>query len=518
LPPSRSNWAYYACIVFGVFAAYLPLLHGYYLHTDDYFWSSWGGLSSRSILINLSILGRPLTGLLYCCLKAVHTLEGMNMLRALSALNVATLGLLFHRWQCRHQVDPRIACCISLILVTLPPFQTYVAYLSTAPFGLSATISLLALMVATEKVIGGTGWKSRTGFGALCILLLMASASLYQPAVLFYVVGLAVPIVLSNGRTFLRDQVKFLLAHGLILSLGLALYYVPWRAAVACYGAPPLGKYDARLLVPDLAARGSWFLKGPLYEALNLWALKPSLAIPVILGIVLCLAICMEFFFRGGGKPSVLPLVNLSFKWITVFAMFPASFAVVLVSFAPSLEYRTYCCLSAMIVVTCFLGGWAAVTRLSGEVWKKGARAAFGCCAVAAVFLANRMVDRYFAFPDSVEIRYIKSAIRHHQQAGHASIQSINIIMVPDAVATRQRHEIGEPSARHGPNIPPMVAVALRELGIKQPVRVSISQRASDTSWTAYGGELQVGVGLQSWQVSPSPETLVIDMSHLDFK
>jgi hypothetical protein len=467
----------------------------------------------------MCIIGRPLAGLLYCCGKSVHTLEGMNMLRALSALNVATLGLLFHRWQCRYQVDPRIACCISLILVTLPPFQTYVAYLSTAPYGFSATVALLALMVATEKVIGGTGWKSRTGFGALCILLLMASASLYQPGVLFYVAALSVPIVLANGRTFLRDQVKFLLAHGLILSLGLGLYFVLWRVWLAHAMIPLGGGHDPRVFVSDLAARGGWFLKGPLYEASNLWAIKPSLVIPVILGIVLCLAIYMEFVIRDGGrgKPGLPAVVNLSFKWIAVCALFPVSFSIMLASSNPPPEYRTFCCLSAIIVVTAFLSGWTAITWLHGEAWKKGARIAFGCCAVAGVFLANRTVDRYFAFPDSVEIRYIKSAIRHHQQAGNASIQSINVITVPDGVVTRQRHEMGEPSARHGPNIRPMVTAALRELGIKQPVRVSHSTQASASTWMEWGREIQ-GLGLASWQVPATPDTIIIDMSKLNLK
>ena len=58
------KYAPYLVMVGVLFFAYYPVLRGYYLHTDDYYWWYWGDASRKHVLGFGMTAGRPLAGFL----------------------------------------------------------------------------------------------------------------------------------------------------------------------------------------------------------------------------------------------------------------------------------------------------------------------------------------------------------------------------------------------------------------------------------------------------------------------
>jgi hypothetical protein len=479
-------------------AAYWPVLHGYYLHTDDYFWSRWGGFPPAAVVSFLSIAGRPLTGLIYCAYHLIPTIQAWNLLRALNVVNLAVLGWMVYRCLAR-QVPSLAALAIAVALLTTPPFATTAAYASTAPFALSATLATLAYLA-----MGREGWR----YATLAFVLLILSLSLYQPGALFYLALVAVWIFLSDAGTRYREYVRKLLPHAAVLGCACGVYYAGWRISLDRARIPLSGKYDARQFTGNLQARLDWFVHTPLVEASNLWLLRPVVRVSLMVGLVVLAALCLEC---AGGAHRIRGVAG---KAAALVAIIPLTWGINLASYMPSPEYRTYLALESAIGLLFLL---ALYRILSAPRWMapNGAACVLAAIAVGGVYAAHVSVQRYFTTPDSTEFRFVKSCIARYQRAHGADYDEINVVVVRRPVAPVQRNEIGEPSLRHGPNLRPIVTAALRELGIWRDVPVFQTLPDQRSLWFEFGTRLHWLPVDYSYGPPRAGKVLTIDASDL---
>lgn len=487
-----NNGFTYLLIFVVMLLTYFPAVHAYYLHTDDYFWSYWGNFSNSSVIYFMSIVGRPLAGLLFCCLKWIKQVEALNLVRFLSLLNITTLVFLLFHWFKLNKIDPLLSLCIALSIGTLPTIAVYIAYFTTAPYGFSALLAIVALFTVHKSQSANTQspWKLR----ALALLLLIMALSIYQIAAFYYWAMASVVVFNIDSKHFLTEFFKKMVVYFAVLVAAVLIYYIGWRWAISHFHMPSAGKYDARLFVHDPLNRAKWFLTGPLFEAGNLWNIHPNSWMASIIGLLTLLGVTKEFSMNG----MVKSLVLLSF--------FPAAFILTLASFDPSLEYRTYLSIASLFVLFAFLGAY----RL--REWLLIGIVMVTLC---SIFVTKNTVYHYFVTPDSLELTYIKNQIRAYQQStGHAP-EWINVVKLSGPVAPEKRNEIGEPSAQHEPNIRPIVMTALSELGIKNNnIHVSLSGEINAPTWKEYGTELD-GLLLSSEKVNADPNANIIDMSNV---
>ncbi len=185
-----------------------------------------------------------------------------------------------------------------------------------------------------------------------------------------------------------------------------------------------------------------------------------------------------------------------------------------MLSSAPTQEYRTYAALSTTLLLVgilplvfsekikyrMFLGGIAFLLMIMGACW------------------AHKTVKKYFAIPDSKEIRYIIHSIRAAQLNGQADFSGVVLVMIRHSVGPGQRNEIGQLNTTHGPNIRPIVMTALNELGIKKKVRVFFcSLDTLNSSWGEYGMIFtKDGLGLPLTRVTPQKNTIIVDMDKIN--
>jgi len=428
-----------ALIFLAALAAYFPALHGYYLHTDDYLDTHWGGFSRDSILLRYGALGRPLTGFLLCLGSHITSIAAMNAVRFGTVVELSVFGWLIFRWLRMWRVSPLPALMASVMVLTLPPFQSYVAFAILMPAGLAAAVAMAALFQAYRA----TRSRAPLGPGAFAMLLLMISLCLYQPVALLFLAMLAAPVVLSDSSSFIKDWRKPLLIYGTILFSAMLVYYFLWRMWLLAYDVRMGPGYDARSMVTDYAGRLLWFVTDPLFEAANFWAIWPSPLIAVITALLVAIGIGADFVeaCEGKGRSSA---ANFAAKYAVVLLLVPASYGINLASAAPSAEYRTYPALSTVLLVVALL--WAC-RRVSGSALPRSRNAllagTFSMLALAGIFEAHRTVDEYFVRPDTAEFEHVKALIANYVQA-KGMPKSIHVILLPlGRHSALQRSEFG---------------------------------------------------------------------------
>ena len=458
----------FALIFAALLIAYFPAIHAYYLHTDDYFVSGYSGFSNAAVIKSQVVVGRPLTGLIFCAYALAHSMAAMNVIRALSILNLSLAGLLVYGYLRKHLPDAA-ALAVSIAMLTTPPFMTAAGYMATATFALAATVSAAAFR-----------WGRL--LPAIAVVLLIAALSLYQPGALFYIALVAVSVFFGDQRKLPR--------HAAIVATACAIYYAGWRILMNIANASLPAKYDGRRFVGDVFERLKWFARAPLVEAANLWFVRPKLWIAIAVGAVILIALWREW------RSALL-----------IAAMLPGAYGISLASYMPSTEYRTYAALEGMIALLFLLAIWRLLSR-----WPRVAAGALVLVAACGIVAAHVSIRRYFTVPDAREFRFVKDEIARQAPAG---FDQIDIIVRPIPVAVAQRNELGEPSLRHGPNLRPLAVAAMRELGITRDVPVYQSLPNDPNTWIVWSRELN-WITLDYSYGPPKPgKTIFIDANRI---
>lgn len=539
----HQNFCLFSFIFLMLILAYYPVINGYYLHTDDYFWSKWGVGTPEERLRFLTIVGRPLAGLYYNTYIWADKLADMNFFRFISILNLSLGAFFVFLWLRTFQVAVLVALTLSVTVFTLPPFQVFAAYLATAPYGISSTVSALALLIF-NKINPNNTLKFNVLAGTSVVGLLVISLALYQPGAGFYLALLPMLVLLPEGF----DPVKIMKAYfraGLFFGIAVIIYYLSWRIWLSMDDLPSLGRYDAREFVTDWSERLTWFFDQPLKNSINLWNIRPNDTLFYLLLILLVFNIFYNLrskifsqdkvnnnkFAKTNYKKSTqtkklntknsekfqtlnefiinnrLGIIGISGFGILLFI--PLSYLISLVSSNPAPEYRTFCAIACIIFLLITLPLMTAKKNL------RLAKIVSGLLMIGGIISANHTVNNYFVIPDSSEVHFLLDQIGSQITNTGNSADNINIIIRQEPVAQFQSSEIGEPSGRHGPNIKPIIRMILNELGITRPLQIFFSGTKNAPVWVKYNDVFVNGLGLSSEGVRPLPNSIIVDMNML---
>jgi|GEM_PF-3131306 len=503
-----------------ILLAFLPTFHAYYAHADDYFWGAWGNQSCTDQFAFMGLTGRPLSAFPHCLQFFVGKVADLNYFRLLSALNLSLLAFLIFRWVASWKYDVILSFCLGVMVVTLPPFQTYVAYATIAACGFSSTLAMFALFLArqaSESADVREAWKR----GLLSITSLIVAMSFYQPGALIFAAMLAVPVLSARSEGFFAEWRRPVLIYGCILLVSAITYYVLWRLGVVLSGLSVSGKYSGSDFVQDYSGRIRWFIEYPLLETLNFWSLDASRSVAIGIGLLILLLPAFEFanaLKAGTARPG---LGDLLAKYLLVFGLIPTSYIINLLSSNPSPEYRTYSALAVSVTMTVVLGVYRILSNPEGVFKVPRGALALSCAAFMGfgIFKANATISEYFVNPGSDELKYLKNRIGSYIEE-QRELSWIHVVAPYEASAVaNRRHDFGLSSLAHGPNIRPVIIAALNELGHFISVPVSLSFPQDPNTWLQWSGVMR-GTDMDIRQVerrTDSPGLLIIDMTQRSF-
>ncbi len=489
----------YAFFFLVLFAVYLPVLQTHYLHTDDYFWSKWGEWNYKAVLSFMGSIGRPGGAILYWAFSKIQNFRDVYLFRLLAVLNGALIAWLLAGDLRKTGVRKEIAALLALIVGTLPSFQIFASYVSTLPHSVSVTLALLALRYQGRFFVSS--------------LLLALAFSFNQVGALFFVVGIFTRIILCPPHELKSFLLKGGRALFQILAAGMFVYYIVFRIYLAMTHSEMGGKYDPSLFVQDYTARARWFFNGALFEAANLWNLHSRHLIPGIL-----LAIFLGFWAVEASKTPKKERKWVGFQGVFALLCFPVGFAISLVSLSPSLEYRTYPVLGTLCLFLPALYVYKSVASNEKRVWF------MSYILLLILFLggttANQAVFKFFAFPDSVEYRFVRNHIRQYLSSGK-NLQWVHLIKARGPIAAPfEHHDFGEPTVRHEYNIRSFVLAALSETSAKAPIRITFGQDANSRNAVELLARNPDKVQFEATvhSLDSASDILIIDLTRVDLK
>ncbi|MFT3870871.1 MAG: hypothetical protein QM715_20655 [Nibricoccus sp.] len=352
---------------------------------------------------------RPIFGWLQqATFMPLRTISDLAWPRLLGSFFTGVLGACVFQVLVRlHRWSLLTAACVGAILTVLPSVQVVAGWAIVWPYLISALLSLTAFVVAENgfRASEGLSWKQFW----LCLLaglLVIASAWVYQPNGLFYLVFVAVKVVrrgevLQPAPRYRLIQHLFLLGAGMLTAYALirgafALEWLPMSKRVA-FEHDPLGK----LL---------WFAKNSLPNGLALLVLndfqgrtQPWYGLAVTATSVLIGIGGLLVFRRRGWREGLVWFVGLVFLLI-------GSHGINLMVSERWASYRTIYPLAGVILV--YVAASMGMVAENFPIVKRARGMLSVIVVVLAALLARRQAYELIAVPQHEELEMIRSEMK----------------------------------------------------------------------------------------------------------
>jgi hypothetical protein len=386
-----------------------------YAFSDDYpiLWMAIGGGPSvqfgKNVVDAGAINGRPFAGLITQWLfSAAGTVENLRWVRLLTVVGIIALALLLQWALVRSGIKPVVAALIAIFICSMPPFQVWASWtlLVSTPFAALAAAGASRVAVAavdgprrimTDRLVGAGG-------------LLLAALLTYQPAAMLFWVFFAVALIGAAQEP--QRAGRLVRVHFGLAAVTLAIAYLVIKVSVHLIGTHATGA-SRNTLVHDYGGKLDFFFQRPLYQALNLFKLVPSLWVAIPVAIIATVGTLLLILQRCA-RPILYVGVGL--------ALIPLSFLPNLVVAENTPNFRVQVAITSLIALYASLGVigiWIGVRDWLGPRLRTNSlltveRIAFGCCVgVVGVtaFLAAQNVVTLFADPQLTELRLLRSQV-----------------------------------------------------------------------------------------------------------
>ena len=440
-------------LMVGVLLCYSSVLVIPYAFSDDYLFliahAGLPGTGNTSATYAFIANGRP-TGALLTDLffSYANTIGDLRYLRLWGVIGIGLLAWSIDRALVRVGWSRKQTVLLSVIICTLPSFQVYASCATALFYPFAALASGRALAMA-ERACDEQCRLYKWSLVAGAVLLLLVAFTIYQPAAMFFWVFAAIGLLTRDASLpFLRRRVLW---HSAVAFAGLSLGFGVYQLGLA-YGRnifPPRSE-----LAHDILGKVLWFLRWPLVDALSLAKLSGSPALA--LSVAIFIAGGLLLYFGDEAKKCLL-------KFLLALAFIPLSYLPNLVIAENWSAYRTQSALTSVIVVYAFLALQGYERTLLRPTTASPLTAGLGFAALVSALLAAYNVSTYFAFPQILELRFMRS---HWAQQDLSQVRSFYIIP-----STWQNFcapavyydEFGFPSSAHPLSPGPMVYLLLRE-------------------------------------------------------
>lgn len=487
-----------------VFLGYLLALTGLFsavLLTPADFTDSYAELaqalqgSLKGYDIQTVAFGRPLYALLMnVTMPHVATIEDLRWLRFVGLVGLAALALMLYLMLRRVGVGEIPALLIPLVLCSLPPYEVWISWAICAFFPWAAALSGAAFLVAEEALRRRTTWHGRM-LAPVAFLLLLLSALIYQPALLVFLVFVAISLLCHKDSLLTTSVHLGISVAMLLLVIGLdalaakllprLLYGQAFGGARTELTGTPLDKII-------------WFIHEPLLDSFNLWNLLPS---PALAGLIALGAGVGLWLFIGGTWRL------RTFKMVAAALLLPLSYVPNLVVAESWASYRTQAALMSLVALFLCLAvigyGHHFQHVLARRAPSTGAlpKIALTAALLTLVLVVGETaaavnVDRDFVTPQAQELAFLTNQLN---QPSLATAQSIYVIPCTwsDTISPVARYdEFGLPSCSQSWVPRPMVWLVLRE---RHPAQAHLPIIVADPA-----------------AIEPPPGSLVIDCRLLE--
>jgi hypothetical protein len=290
--------------------AYWPAIFHYYGLRDSYSNLREAHEEPGKLIHFCASHARPIYGwLLEISLRRIDTIRQLQWIRMLSALLLGAISFASYRLLRRIGWSVGSSLLLALWLGLLPSAQVIAGWAIGWPYSVAVLMALGAFPLAETAVAGGRLTLARAGWLVGAIGLLAASAIVYQPNALFYLVPLTAALIVRRDPRQ-RDRVYWMFRHVAVVTMGLSLAYGFMRA---CYG---LGVFEASARIAFERQWGDkllWFATEPLPNALSLFVINDNnghdriayLAGALVAGGFLVAGLGLEWRHRGRARGLV---------------------------------------------------------------------------------------------------------------------------------------------------------------------------------------------------------------------
>jgi hypothetical protein len=515
----------YFLFLFVIFLMYLPVISGYYLHTDDYYWSKWGEYNNT--LEYYSVIGRPISGFLFSFLfNIVQNVGLMNILRFLVLIIISFIAFFIDKWFRYWKIDRFLSFLLTIICISMPSFQVYASYFSTLQYSVSILLSLIAFNLFFKTLNKSDSFTKRFFRMLIPVFIFLIALSANQLGATFSAALIILPVLLDNlilKKDDFRELItlNFILIFLMIIFISIVAYYFFWIIGLKIFNASLGGKYDGRDIVGNIFLRIIWVLKNPIYDAMNLWNIKQNLIVPIVILIINIISTFIELINNFKQKKYMSSILYIIFKYFIVFLLVMISFSAIILSSRPTSEHRLLSPLTTSIIIMTFISFFRIIRTVTLKFHKLIITVFLIFICSLGIYFANSTMLKFIISSDTMEFRYIKNIINSYIKK-NGNINEIHIITANNSLFTEfENHEFGEPNLRHGPNVAPLIRCALSELNInyhnlKILILADINSKKG-VLWSKSNGRIDY---FQSHydSVEISDNALTIDMSEVSFK
>ncbi len=342
---------------------------------------------------------RPVYGwLLQYSFEHIDEIAGLEWLRLAGAAGLglaaaALFGLLLRvgwHWP---------AAGFAAAMTVLAPAAQIVAGWATAwPYPVAALLALggFALANANRE---DYPWLRRTG----AVLLVTASALIYQPNSLLYLVGIAAVLPVLRGQPPLA-RLRWVGVHLVIVAAGLAVAFLIMKLS---YVAGVFTASNRIAFEADPVGKLGWFLREPLLNALNLLVLNDDggatrtmyTVSAWITALLLAAGLGVEGWRRGGWAGGF---------WLLLLAiLLPTALVANLAAAERFATYRTIFALTAVVLIFLTLS-WQNLCSLAGRAGRIIEVSGYSILLTMAIVVARDHAYFLIALPQGEELQILQ--------------------------------------------------------------------------------------------------------------
>ncbi len=403
------------------FLAFSPILHAYFVYTDDFYILKMekgvcGTWHQHYFIVDQT--ARPLLSYIFCySTYFMDTMGGANIIRAMSVLFLGLTAFVIHLCFRRSNINNTHSILLALSLVALPGFQVQASIVGGLPPIIATFLAVLAFFIAINSRTWGRGRSGKfiNRYNLIAFVLLLISFLAYPSTTMFYWVMVAAMILGIDTERWKSERKDVLT----IMAINFAAMFVYFIYAKINYyvfiNGPKIGYTPqyAISVTTDLIGKFKFFLGDPLIVALNPWKIWPSFKVANLVAKMLAVGFLFAFFQKAVRRSIKMGhIFSYIQKYSLLLFLLPMTFLPGLAAAnINTAGFRVLQPIGAFIILLLF---WSLTKVLF--ITPKNVRNALITIVLvplcfATLYQAHYNVWNYFAFAQTIELRFIKSAL-----------------------------------------------------------------------------------------------------------
>jgi len=436
---NKSSWLLFFGLSLFVFLTYLPLLQSYFVWNDDYYiYTMTKGVCSswRQHHFLTYQIGRPLLSFLFCWQTFfTKTLQDANLVRAITIFYICIIAYLLYLWLNIHFKNKKHSILLSLIIVTLPPFQVFASNIGCQAVAISILLTIGSAIIIYKYAFdyidkkGNNIKKYFNKYSITAVVMLLISFLIYPTTTMFFwvMVGIFILNISDSNWRKNRTRIYYLLGVNIVATL---IFFLYLKINFIIYmNGPKLGHtwtYDI-VLTNNIKQKILWFISEPLNDALNLWNIKPSSLLALISSLIIIIGIIIGIINSLKGQSTPKLIIILIEKYALLFSFLPLSFLPNLAAGnTDQSSYRSILSLTCLIIILLYWSLKNILELIKTTQANKILTYFLIIICLLCTYKAHHNVMNYFVFAQELEIKYIVSAINQNELKNYKRIHIIS--------------------------------------------------------------------------------------------